>query len=116
MSGSFYLTPDDFLRGMLAEPVDFEVEGLGLVRVRGLSVAEVARAKQAANGDTILLMVHMIALGMVEPALSAQQMLALRAGMTPRFEAIGVRIAELSGLAEAGADGERLDAFPGGGS
>lgn len=113
MSDKSYLTPDDFLRGMLGEPEDFEVAGLGLVRVRGLSVAEVARAKQSARDDPLLLMVHMVAVGMVEPSLTAQQMLSLRAGMTPAFQAIGVRVAELSGLAD---DQEQLDAFPGGGS
>jgi hypothetical protein len=112
MSGS-YLSADDFLRGVLGEPEDLAVEGLGLVRVRGLSVAEVARAKRAAGNDPLLLMVHMVAEGLVQPPLTAQQLLALRAGMTPRFEVIAVRVAELSGL---GDDQEKLDAFPGGGS
>lgn len=112
MSGS-YLTPDDFLIGVLGQAVDFDVSGLGTVRVRGLTVGEVSEIRRVTRGDGTLLLAHTISLGMVEPHMTVEQLLAAPAGMATKFEEIGVRIAELSGLSD---DREQQDAFPGGGS
>ena len=107
-----YLTPDDFLRGVLLEPVDLDTQ-IGTVRVRGLTVAEVTDIKRLSRNEPAQLLVQTIALGMVEPQMSAEQLMAAPAGMATVYESIGVRIAELSGLSD---DREQLDAFPGGGS
>jgi hypothetical protein len=107
-----YLTPDDFLRGVLIEPVEFNTP-IGAVRVRGLTVGEVTELKRNSRNDGAQLLVQTIALGMVEPQMTAEQLLAAPAGMATVYETIGVRIAELSGLSD---DREQLDSFPGGGS
>lgn len=107
-----YLTADDFLRGVLGEPVDFEVAGFGTVRVRGLTVGEIGTIKRETRGDNTALLVQTIALGMVEPALTVDQLMEAPAGIATVYEQIGVRIAELSGLG----DRDQTDAFPGGGS
>lgn len=111
-----YLTADDFLRGVLAEPVDFEVAGLGTVRLRGLTVGEVAVVKREARTDATTLLAQTIALGMVEPQMTLEQLLSAPAGIAQVYEQIGVRIAELSGLGDKPETQEQLDAFPGGGS
>jgi hypothetical protein len=108
-----YLSPDDFLRGTLAEPVDLDVPPLGTVRVRGLTVGEVSTIRRSARADGAQLLMQTIALGMVEPQMTAEQLLAAPAGMATVFERIGVRIAELSGLSD---DQEEINAFLGGGS
>lgn len=108
-----YLTPDDFLVGILGDPVDFEAPGLGLVRLRGLTVGEVAEINRKAKGDRALTLAQTVATGMVEPAMTVEQLLRAPAAMWLKYEAIGVRIAELSGLSD---DREQQDDFPGGGS
>lgn len=107
-----YLTTDDFLRGVLIEPVEFNTS-IGTVRVRGLTVGEVTDLKRNSHNDGAQLLVQTIALGMVEPQMTAEQLMAAPAGMATVYETIGVRIAELSGLSD---DREQLDSFPGGGS
>ena len=113
MSDKHYLTPDDFLMGVLGQAVDFDVSGLGTVKVRGLTVGEVSEIRRLTRGDGALLLAHTISLGMVEPHMTAEQLLAAPAGMATKYEEIGVRIAELSGLTD---DREQQDSFPGGGS
>ena len=112
MSGK-YLTPDDFLPGLLGQEVDFDVSGLGMVKVRGLTVGEVSELRRATRGNGTALLVHTISLGLVEPRMTVEQLLAAPAGMATKYEEIGVRIAELSGLTD---DKEQQDSFPGGGS
>ena len=113
MSDKRYLTPDDFLPGLLGQAVDFDVSGLGAVRLRGLTVGEVSEIQRTTRGNGVQLLAHTISLGMVEPHMTAEQLLAAPAGMATKFEEIGVRIAELSGLSD---DREQQDSFPGGGS
>lgn len=113
MSDKHYLTPEDFLPGLLGQGVDFDVSGLGTVKVRGLTVGEVSEIQRSTRGNGALLLAHTISLGMVEPHMTVEQLLAAPAGMATKYEEIGVRIAELSGLSD---DKEQLDSFLGGGS
>lgn len=113
MSDKHYLTPDDFMFGLLGQAVDFDVSGLGTVAVRGLTVGEVSEIQRATRGNGTQLLAYTISLGMVEPHMTVEQLLAAPAGMATKYEEIGVRIAELSGLTD---DKEQQDAFPGGGS
>jgi hypothetical protein len=112
MSGS-YLSADDFLVGVLGEAIDLYVHPLGTVRVRGLTVAEVADIGKRSRNDETLLVVQTVATGMVEPQMTAEQLLSAPAGMVHAYRTVAERIAELSGMT---ADREKLDDFPGGGS
>ena len=108
-----YISADDFLIGILGDPVDFEAPGLGLVQLRGLTVGEVAEINRKAKGDRALTLAYSVATGMVQPEMTVEQLLRAPAAMWLKYELIGVRIAELSGLSD---DRETLDDFPGGGS
>ncbi len=107
------LSPDDFMVGILAEPVDLDVPPLGTVRVRGLTVAEVVSIGKAAKGDSTQLLINSVATGMVTPAMSPDQLMSAPAGMVRIYRQIAERIAELSGISE---DVEKLESFLGGGS
>lgn len=113
MSDKQYMTPDDFLIGTLGQAVDLDVPPLGTVRVRGLSVGEVAEIRRLSRNDGALLLAHTIAVGLVEPQMTPELLLAAPAGIVGVYETIGVRIAELSGLSD---NREQQDAFLGGGS
>jgi hypothetical protein len=115
MSGS-YLSAADFLTGIMGDPIDLYVHPLGTVRVRGLTVAEVSDVGRRARGDDTQLLINTVVAGMVEPQMTAEQLLAAPAGMVHAYRTIGERIAELSGMVAKAEDREKLDSFPGGGS
>lgn len=117
MSGS-YVGAADFLAGILGEPVDFEVPGVGLVQLRPLTFAEVRQINASSNGDVGAITLATVGTGMVQPALSADQLKQLdgaRAGVVGK---IAERIMQLSGMAETlpAAQGEDLGNAVGGGS
>lgn len=113
MSDKHYLSPDDFLIGVLGQAVDFDVPGLGMVQLRGLTVGEFAEIQRSTRGNDTLVLAHTISLCMVEPHMTVEQLLAAPVGMATKYKEIGGRIAELSAVTN---DREQLDSFPGGGS
>ena len=105
-----YLTADDFLAAATGQTVDFDAPGLGTVKLRSLTVLEFSDI--AKSNDQGRVMVLTVAKGMVEPSISYDDLMAMRAGMLKLLDPIAMRIAELSALG----DGASLANFPGGGS
>lgn len=92
-----YLTTADFLAGITLDPVDLDVPGLGTVQVRGLTAVEMATIAERANGSNGELMVQAARYGLLRPALTDDDLPALRAAAAMRFLPIMQRIMELSG-------------------
>jgi hypothetical protein len=105
-----YLSADDFLAAATGQTVDFDAPGLGVVKLRSLTVLEFSDITR--SNDPGRVMVQTVAKGMVEPAISYDDLMAMRAGVIKLLDPIAGRIAELSALG----DGETLENFPGGGS
>lgn len=106
-----YLSASDLLAAAVGETTDFDLPGLGTVKLRSLTVMEYASLLKDAVNDPIMTNMRTVALGMVEPALSLDELLALRAGVISSFVPAAQRIAELSALSNK----VELANFPGGG-
>ncbi len=106
-----YLTSADLLAAAVGQTVDFDAPGLGVVKLRSLTVLEYSElARQA--GDPVMTNMRTVALGMVEPSMTLDELMTLRAGMIGLFVPIAERIAELSAVRNT----VELANFPGGGS
>lgn len=97
----------DFLAMLAGEPEIFETGGL-TVELRPLTFAEVQRLATAHKGDSTEMAFQALALGLVNPALSAEQLETLRNGKPGPLMKIAQRVMEISGMVE-GADGSPLD-------
>jgi hypothetical protein len=117
MSGS-YVSATDFLQGILGEPVDYEVPGVGVVQLRALTVAEVRQINQKHGGDSTGIMLATVAVGLVQPALTAEQLQQLDQARAGIVADIAERVMQLSGMVETlpAAKGEDLGNAVGGGS
>jgi hypothetical protein len=107
-----YLSKADFLAGITQKPVEFEVPGLGWVLLRGLTTLELAELQTQYESQPIELMVRGVQLGMVEPALSVEDLAALNQSNPGKVSLISQRVYELSGQGNA----EVADPLAGGGS
>lgn len=95
-----YLSADDFLTGIAGTTVDFEIDGLGTIQIRSLSVMDVKRISAEANGDPMVMGLKMAQAGIVTPALTPEQAERLQDSNPGVVAAISKRIAELSGMSE----------------
>lgn len=102
---SRYLTKADFLAGITLKPVDFEVDGLGTVQVRGLSIAESTAINDRCGEDNIKKGMEAVVVGMCNPQLSLDDVQALYDGDPRKVSALAVRISELSGSGDEKAQG-----------
>lgn len=107
-----YLSTDDFLAGILGESVDYEVAGLGTIKLRSLEMVEVQKIR-AATADDIDTAMQTVIYGMVEPKLSTENLAALGKARPGVINQIGRRIMELSGMVD---DDEKKAKTPGSGS
>jgi hypothetical protein len=79
---------------------DVELPGVGTIRVRGLTRAEVMAGKQAGS-DPATLERHMLVVGIVDPPLTADEVAQwYDSSPAGEIEPVSTRIAELSGLLE----------------
>ncbi len=113
---SKYLSKADFLAGITCKPVDFEVEGLGTIRVRGLSTLESDQIGKAAKGENIGLMVRTAHAGLVEPKLDESDVDALWQGAPGIINKIAEKVMQLSGITEDKPAAEDLEKKAGSGS
>ncbi|XTZ16416.1 hypothetical protein ACQSSU_03160 [Micromonospora echinospora] len=80
---------------------DVEIEGVGTVRVRALSRAEAMKVQRLAAKERDA---HQIALGMMDPPMSVDDVKAWAAASPAgEMERVSRRIAELSGVISEGA-------------
>lgn len=98
MTEQKYLSADDFLTGITGRAEDYNAPGLGLVRLRALTVAEVRDLRQRAKNDELLLMAYAVQVAMVQPALTMSQVDLLLAGGAGYVNDIANRILEISGM------------------
>ena len=91
--------------GLLARRLgegEHEIEGVGTVRIRGLSRAEVLAAQKL--GDVAASDRYMVSRGLLEPALTEDEVATWQANSAAsEIEGLTVAIAELSGLAAGAA-------------
>lgn len=81
---------------------DFDLEGVGTIRIRGLSRAEALRLQNA--GSIATQEAQMLSWGVVDPVLTVAEVNRwLDASPAGELEALSLRIGELSGMSQ-GAD------------
>jgi len=107
-----YLSADDFLNGITGRAEDYAAPGIGLVRLRALTVEEVRDLRKRSKGDELLLMAYAVQTALVEPQLSANDVDRLLAGGAGFVDKIANRILEISGMKER----EELENLAGAGS
>ncbi len=100
-----YLTKADFLAGITLKPVDHEVEGVGLVQVRGLGLMELNEVSELAKGSDFLFALHSAHRGLCNPQLSVEDLEVLGKTNPNAVSGIGKKALELSGRGESQANG-----------
>lgn len=113
-----YLSAEDFLAAITAEREDYDVPGIGTVRIRALSLHEVDQVrrrsilKKGDDPDSGRLMAGAILIAMEEPKLPEDAVDKLLSGSAGKLTAVAKRIMTLSGLTDA----EEIDPLAGDGS
>lgn len=107
-----YLTKADLLAGITLKPQDLEIEGLGLVQVRGLGLAELDEIQVQANGRDLLLALYGAQRGLINPQLSTEELNQLAYGDAQIVSNIAERVFSLS----ARGDRKEIDPLVGNGS
>lgn len=105
-----YLTASDLLAAAAGQTIDFDAPGLGMIKVRSLTVLEYSEVEK--TPDPLHKIAQTISIGMVDPHVSIDDLLAMRIGAIELLTPIAVRINELSAMG----DSEALENFRGGGS
>ena len=95
---SSYINKSDFLAALAGIPVDYTIEGVGTVKVRGLSILESNELQRKHNGDGVAIMCEAITLCVVEPKLTADDIKAIQGGLPGVVTEIGDKIMVLSGM------------------
>lgn len=111
-----YLTTEDFIKGVIVEPQDYEVPGLGWVQVRGVTTLEMQRINEKADGDQVRMMALAIRMGLVQPELNDEQVDALASGQAGIVTRIANRVMELSGMSTSEAMADAIEGEAGGSS
>ncbi len=93
------LSKRDFLDGIVGKAVDLEVEGLGTVKVKSLTVLQMKELQTQYEGDEIGAAIGAVVKGMVEPSLDEDDVPTLYNAIPGTVMQISKRIMELSGLA-----------------
>lgn len=101
-----YLSADEFLAGITGESVDFEIAGLGTVKVRALEFAEIQKIDREAKGDNLQSALLMVLYGLVEPALTQANLEALQKAKPGIIRQLSDHVSKISGM---GQDPEKND-------
>jgi hypothetical protein len=102
----------DFLAAISAEPVEHEMPGVGTVKVRALTAGEGQRLVAVGQNDNDEMMFQAVRLGLVEPALTDDDLAALRQSKAGPVMRLAAHIMRLSGMV----DDELMQGEAGGGS
>ena len=110
MAEKKYVGRGDFLRALAVQEEDLEVVGLGWVRFRPLTLDEATMLREQHTNvkgvlDTAGMMAAAVVKGMVAPALSAEDVAAIRAGRPAVIDELAKAIAMGSGM-DDGFEGE----------
>jgi hypothetical protein len=92
------INKSDFLKGIKGQNVTLEVEDVGQVVVKGLSVDELQEIQGLANGDDLRAALLTIIYGLVEPKLDIEDIDFVKSATPKVVNTIATKISELSGL------------------
>ena len=102
-----YLSADDFLTGITGRAEDYDAPGVGLVRLRALTVEEVRDLRKRAKGDEMLLTALAVQTALVQPQLTPGDVDRLMLAGAGFVNNIANRVMQLSGMV-TGAELENL--------
>lgn len=97
---SSYINKNDFLAALAGIPVDYELPGVGKVKVRGLTLLESNELQRKYNGDGLAVMCEAITLCVVEPKLDASDVAAIQRSQQRLVLELGHKIQVLSGMVQ----------------
>ncbi len=116
MSDKRTIAAADFLRAIQQTEEYFELPGVGMVKLRSMSAKDAQEIYQKHESDRAALVIAVATAGLVEPALTPEQVEVLynsKAGPVVRlFE----RISTISGMSQTEQEAEGLADLAGGGS
>lgn len=98
-----YVSKSDFLQALAIEEEDLTVPGLGVVRIKPLSLADraaIQKTNTSKDGqiDVLAMQTSALLAGLVEPRISGDDVALLQAGRPAILDAIVLRIMEASGM------------------
>ena len=99
------LSKTDFLSGICGDSVEFEIENVGTVMLRSLTVKELRTIANEYKSDEIGAATATLLYGMVEPKLEKPDMSELEKAIPGIIMKISKRISELSGLENEQSEG-----------
>ena len=99
-----YISKKDFLHALSVTEQDFDVPGLGSVRIRALTLAErgVMQKKyiKGEGVDNMGMQTELLLKGLVSPRLSEKDVAAIKAGLPGLVDMITLKIMGASGMGE----------------
>ncbi len=110
------LSASDFLAAIQRQEELYEIEGVGAVRIRGLSVSQATAVMQKYADRMQDSVYEVVALGLIEPQLDEAQLESLKDAAPAPVMALFERIMELSAMASSTEAAERAENLAGGGS
>jgi hypothetical protein len=106
------LSADDFLTALAGEATDYDLPGVGVVKIRPIPYIDTQRLLREHAGDEMALMMGALVAGLVEPQLSEADIERLQRGATGPVIDLARRIMAISGMGPR----EELENLAGGGS
>lgn len=91
------MNKETFLSGLCADVEEMEVEGVGTIKIRGLTAKEARRISTYSEKDDYKGTLMTLVYGIVEPQLSEEDLEILGDASIKKLFPIAERIAELSG-------------------
>lgn len=92
------ISKQDFLKGITGKPVELDLEGIGVIKVKGLSVAELTEIQGLSEKDDMLAALYTIVYGVVEPKLDKEDVEYIKQATPKLTMVIANKISELTGL------------------
>jgi hypothetical protein len=108
------LTAAELMAALVDQPVEATIDGLGTVRVRGLTMLEYEQIRATVGDSEVRTMNAVIATGLVEPELSATELESIGLKQAQVAARIFWKIMALSALSPE--DEKAVASFGGGGS
>ena len=97
---SSYINKSDFLAALAGIPVDYELPGVGTIKVRGLTLLESNELQRKHNNDGLAVMCEAITLCVVEPKLDAADVAVIQRSQQRLVLELGHKIQVLSGMVQ----------------
>lgn len=89
-----------FLAAIVREDKYYDLQGVGLVKIRGLSTKEAQDISQKYEDNRAALVVNVVAVGLTEPALTEEQVAALYDAKSGPISRLFEEISSMSAIAQ----------------